>query len=195
MERVIYDQMAELDELHWWYRARRRGARSADPPLGRPAARRAAARGRLRHRPQSGDARSASARSMRSRSIPPPGRSPSSGSAARSAPRGCPSSRASRAAHYDLIGAFDVIEHIDDDVAAVNALAACLKPGGKLVDRRPRAPVDVVGARRAQPPQAPLFEAGAAPADRRLAAQAASRSAISTACCSRSRSRRGLPAS
>ena len=23
MERIIYDRMAELDELHWWYRARR----------------------------------------------------------------------------------------------------------------------------------------------------------------------------
>ena len=23
MERVVYDRMAELDELHWWYRARR----------------------------------------------------------------------------------------------------------------------------------------------------------------------------
>ena len=24
MERVVYQQMAELDERHWWYRARRR---------------------------------------------------------------------------------------------------------------------------------------------------------------------------
>ena len=23
MERVVYDRMAELDERHWWYRARR----------------------------------------------------------------------------------------------------------------------------------------------------------------------------
>ena len=23
MERVVYDRMAEVDELHWWYRARR----------------------------------------------------------------------------------------------------------------------------------------------------------------------------
>ncbi len=23
MERVVYEQMAELDERHWWYRARR----------------------------------------------------------------------------------------------------------------------------------------------------------------------------
>jgi len=35
--------------------------------------------------------------------------------------------------HYDLIGAFDVIEHIDDDQAAINSIAAKLKPGGKFV--------------------------------------------------------------
>ena len=35
--------------------------------------------------------------------------------------------------HYDLIGAFDVVEHIDDDRAALASIAARLKPGGKLV--------------------------------------------------------------
>src|SRR5699024_9502754 len=35
--------------------------------------------------------------------------------------------------HYDLVGAFDVIEHIDDDHAAVASIAAKLKPGGKFV--------------------------------------------------------------
>src|SRR6185369_16546363 len=35
--------------------------------------------------------------------------------------------------HYDLIGAFDVIEHIDDDRAAVASIASRLKPGGKFV--------------------------------------------------------------
>ena len=38
-----------------------------------------------------------------------------------------------RAAKYDLIGAFDVIEHVPDDRAAVAALAKRLKPGGRLV--------------------------------------------------------------
>jgi SAM-dependent methyltransferase len=36
-------------------------------------------------------------------------------------------------AQYDLIGAFDVIEHIDDDRAAIASIAAKLKPGGKFV--------------------------------------------------------------
>jgi SAM-dependent methyltransferase len=34
---------------------------------------------------------------------------------------------------YDLIGAFDVIEHIEDDSAALASIANKLKPGGKFV--------------------------------------------------------------
>jgi len=34
---------------------------------------------------------------------------------------------------YDLIAALDVIEHIDDDGAALAAIATKLKPGGKFV--------------------------------------------------------------
>jgi SAM-dependent methyltransferase len=34
---------------------------------------------------------------------------------------------------YDLIAALDVIEHIDDDKAALAAIAERLKPGGKLL--------------------------------------------------------------
>ena len=39
MERVVYDQMAALDQRHWWYRARREVIaalirRRAQPPSG-----------------------------------------------------------------------------------------------------------------------------------------------------------------
>lgn len=34
---------------------------------------------------------------------------------------------------YDLIAVLDVIEHIDDDVAALKAMAECLKPGGRIL--------------------------------------------------------------
>jgi SAM-dependent methyltransferase len=36
-------------------------------------------------------------------------------------------------AHYDMIAALDVIEHIDDDAAALASIARRLKPGGKLL--------------------------------------------------------------
>jgi SAM-dependent methyltransferase len=42
--------------------------------------------------------------------------------------------------HYDLIGAFDVIEHIDDDEAAIASIASRLKPGGKFVMTVPAHP-------------------------------------------------------
>lgn len=35
--------------------------------------------------------------------------------------------------HFDVVGAFDVIEHIDDDVAALGALYRAIKPGGGLL--------------------------------------------------------------
>lgn len=34
---------------------------------------------------------------------------------------------------FDAIGAFDVIEHIDDDVAALHGIQQALKPGGRLI--------------------------------------------------------------
>ena len=35
--------------------------------------------------------------------------------------------------HYDLIAVLDVVEHIEDDVAALKAMADCLAPGGKIL--------------------------------------------------------------
>ncbi|HEX8415705.1 MAG TPA: class I SAM-dependent methyltransferase, partial [Sphingomicrobium sp.] len=34
---------------------------------------------------------------------------------------------------YDLIAVLDVVEHIEDDVAALRAMRDCLKPGGKIL--------------------------------------------------------------
>ena len=38
MERVVYDRMAELDEVHWWYTARRRILASLIERVVRPPA-------------------------------------------------------------------------------------------------------------------------------------------------------------
>jgi SAM-dependent methyltransferase len=39
---------------------------------------------------------------------------------------------------FDVIGAFDVIEHIDDDVAALKEIHKALKPGGGILMMVPR---------------------------------------------------------
>lgn len=39
---------------------------------------------------------------------------------------------------FDMVGAYDVIEHIDDDVAALGALYRTLKPGGGLLVSAPQ---------------------------------------------------------
>jgi SAM-dependent methyltransferase len=132
MERVVYDQMAELDQRHWWYRARREvlaaliRRRALPPPgaqlleIGCGTGHNLAMLGRFGHV----DALEldASARAIAEQRL---------GRPVMSSPlpelRGVPEHR------YDLIGAFDVIEHIADDRAAVASIATRLKPGGRLV--------------------------------------------------------------
>ena len=41
---------------------------------------------------------------------------------------------------YDLIAVLDVVEHIEDDIGALKAMAACLKPGGKILITVPAHP-------------------------------------------------------
>ena len=62
--------------------------------------------------------------------------------AAAHARRQCPQARVAvgrvpedvpSSATFDLVTAFDVIEHIDDDVAALRALRAATRPGGTVV--------------------------------------------------------------
>jgi SAM-dependent methyltransferase len=132
MERVVYQQMAELDQRHWWYRARREViaaliARTARPPAGAAileigcgTGHNLAMLGRFGHV----DALELDeeARALAEKRL---------GRAVMQAPLPELSGVADR--HYDLIGAFDVIEHIDDDRAAVASIAAKLKPSAKLV--------------------------------------------------------------
>jgi SAM-dependent methyltransferase len=132
MERVVYQQMAELDDRHWWYRARRRIIadlirREARPPAdaqvleigcgtGHNLAM-LAGFGHVEGLELDEEARAISekrlGRKVMSSPLPELGEVPD--------------------CHYDLIGAFDVIEHIDDDRAALASIAAKLKPGGRFV--------------------------------------------------------------
>jgi len=132
MERVVYRQMAELDQRHWWYRARRQVLaelvrREAMPP---PKARvleigcgtghnleMLGAFGRVDAVELDDEARAIAEHRL--------------GREVLSAP--LPELAGVRDQTYDLIAALDVIEHIEDDGAALAAIARKLKPGGKFL--------------------------------------------------------------
>ncbi len=132
MERIVYEQMAELDQRHWWYRARREVLaalirREVQPPanarvleIGCGTGHNLAMLGEF----GSVDALELDdeARAVAEQRL---------GKSVMRAP--LPELAGVPERHYDLIGAFDVIEHIDDDQAALASIAGRLKPGGKLV--------------------------------------------------------------
>lgn len=132
MERVVYDRMAELDELHWWYRARREILaalieRVVRPPSGACILEVGCGTGHnLKMLERFGtvdgieidDAARAIAEKRLGRSI---------------ATARLPALKGIERGSYDLVAALDVVEHIDDDHATIAALGSCLKPGGKLL--------------------------------------------------------------
>ena len=132
MERVVYEQMAELDQRHWWYRARREVIaalirRVAPPPPGARILEVGCGTGHnLAMLGEFGKVDALEldeeARTLAEQRL---------GRAVHNAP--LPELSGIDDAAYDLIGAFDVIEHIDDDSAALRSIAGKLKPGGKLV--------------------------------------------------------------
>lgn len=132
MERVVYQQMAELDERHWWYCARRRIladliSRKAMPPPGSRILEIGCGTGHnLDMLGQFGEVDGLEiddeARDLAERRL---------GRGILQAPLPELPGIADRT--YDLIAALDVIEHIDDDRAALAGIATKLKAGGKFV--------------------------------------------------------------
>ena len=132
MERIVYDQMAELDDRHWWYRGRREVLaalirRIVRPPqdaeileIGCGTGHNFPMLGAFGHVDalELDDQMRAYAERRLGRNV-------------MSAP--LPELAGVPDRGYDLIGAFDVIEHIDDDRPAIAAIATKLKPGGKFV--------------------------------------------------------------
>jgi SAM-dependent methyltransferase len=132
MERSVYQQMAELDQRHWWYRARREVLaelirREAMPPANARILEIGCGTGhnlemlgqfgRLDAIELDDEARAIAEQRLGRKAL-----------SAR-----LPELAGVRGRHYDLIATLDVIEHIDDDGAALSAIAGKLKPSGKLV--------------------------------------------------------------
>ena len=139
MERIVYDRMAEIDQLHWWYRARRD---ILSDLIERKIALPADARilevgcgtghnlamlkrfGRVDAIEVDGAARAIASERL--------------GQAVMDSP--LPGLPGVPDASYDLIAILDVIEHVDEDVAGLAGLATKLKPGGKLLITVPAFP-------------------------------------------------------
>ncbi len=132
MERIVYEQMAELDQRHWWYRARREVLaalirREAQPPANAHVLEIGCGTGHNLGMLSEFGAVDALELDDEARAVA----EQRLGRSVMSAP--LPELEGVPERHYDLIGAFDVIEHIDDDQAALASIAQRLKPGGKLV--------------------------------------------------------------
>ena len=132
MERFVYEQMAELDERHWWYCARRDVVaalirRVVRPPKDAAILEIGCGTGHNFNMLREFGSVAAlelddAARAIAEKRL---------GHAILRAP--LPELEGVPKHHYDMIGAFDVIEHVDDDKAAVGSIAQRLKPGGKFV--------------------------------------------------------------
>jgi len=139
MERSVYREMAELDQRHWWYRARRAVLadlirREVSPPRDARILEIGCGTGHNLEMLGGFGQLDAIELDDESRAI-----------AEKRLGRGIMSARLPELAgipdrHYDLIAALDVIEHIDDDVGAVGAIATKLKPGGRFVMTVPAHP-------------------------------------------------------
>ncbi|HEY0627222.1 MAG TPA: methyltransferase domain-containing protein [Allosphingosinicella sp.] len=139
MERVVYDRMAELDERHWWYRARRRILEQLiRRRIGLPKDARILEIGcgtghnvLMLKRFGEVDAIEIdpAARKLASERL---------GKEVGSAP--LPELPGVPEAQYDMIAILDVLEHVPEDREALRSIARRLKPGGKILIAVPAHP-------------------------------------------------------
>ncbi len=132
MDRIVYDRMAAHDSTHWWYRARREIladylTRAAGLPRDARILEIGCGTGHnLPMLARFGD--------VEAIEIDPVARGIASerlGKPVLAAP--LPDLPGIERGAYDLIAVLDVVEHIEDDVAALKAMGECLKPGGKIL--------------------------------------------------------------
>ncbi|HEY0623316.1 class I SAM-dependent methyltransferase [Sphingomonas sp.] len=132
MDRIVYDRMAEHDSTHWWYVARRDIladfiAREVSLPKGARILEIGCGTGH--NLPMLGAFGEVDAIE-----IDPAAREIASkrlGKPVGSAP--LPELSGVADGQYDMIAVLDVVEHIEDDVAALEAMAKRLKPGGTIL--------------------------------------------------------------
>jgi 2-polyprenyl-3-methyl-5-hydroxy-6-metoxy-1,4-benzoquinol methylase len=139
MERVIYDRMAEHDSTHWWYRARRDVLASViarKVMLPKDATILEIGCGTGHNLPMLGAFGAVDALEI-----------DDAAAAIAAARLGKPVSQAPLPAldgiaehAYDMVALLDVLEHIEDDTAALIAIAKRLKPGGTLLLTVPQYP-------------------------------------------------------
>lgn len=132
MERVIYDRMAEHDSRHWWYRARREIlsdliAREVRPPKAARILEIGCGTGHnLPMLARFGEVDAieidAAAGAIAGERLGKPiGTAP------------LPELTGVAEGSYDLVALLDVLEHVEDDRGALEAIARRLKPGGKIL--------------------------------------------------------------
>lgn len=132
MDRIVYDRMAAHDSTHWWYRARREILSDYLTRLGglpKDARILEIGCGTGHNLPML--ARFGQVEAIE---IDPAARAIASerlGRPVGDAP--LPELPGIERSAYNLIAVLDVVEHIEDDVAALAAMRDCLKPGGKIL--------------------------------------------------------------
>lgn len=132
MDRIIFDRMAELDQEHWWYVARREILAEVISRYGNtcsPARVLEIGCGTGHNLPMLAQFGALDAcelddeaRELASRRLGRPVRESR-----------LPDLSAFRPASYDIIALLDVLEHVPEDEAALEAIKQLLKPGGKLL--------------------------------------------------------------
>ena len=132
MDRVVYDRMAAHDTTHWWYRARREILSDFLKRWGGvPAEARILEIGcgtghNLPMLAQFGDVDAIEIDETAAAKA-----SERLGKRVGSSP--LPELDGVQPGSYDLVAVLDVVEHVEDDVAALKAIATALKPGGQIL--------------------------------------------------------------
>jgi len=132
MERAVFDRMAELDQHHWWFRARRRIleeliVRVVRPPkggrvleVGCGTGHNLAMLGKFGHLDAS--ELDFAARTLSTKRL---------GREVKEAK--LPDLSMFKRNEYDLVALLDVLEHVPDDLGSLRAIHRRLKPGGALL--------------------------------------------------------------